>query len=737
MCCLTVKLPSLAQRIASSHYKGSADKDEDEDDVDAEYADTDAAGLREEGDAVRVGGDQDIGRVNCPGFLLSVWGKRFLRCLNHSWWRCGGEGGEGRNNSGHEEPEDGQGGKRKRKRKQKNCGWWRDDTGGPVVTRKAGEVPSQLLTISLPHHCQAMEIILADHENSFKDIDDSSNTVETSVAVVNQFALNVCAFFELLNSFSLFSNHFHDWLSCGQKLTLLCAGRTLYLLTIIAALDMRTCITWQCGEDDILSIANTLREVKYGILPQLPLFYNVPKPVGEAPETYQYHFRNIVQLDTVLTVLKQTIQNFLLISGMGLPDHSVLDSVSLPEFTAIPSNTIKTPVQTGTLGLNGRAPVQLNVIHAGGKRKEIYSHIPQQPLFIRDANDKLLSLVFTVPDSIRQSLEDAILHLEAAMPGEFREEDSQQEKFNIILPLYMVQSIRRKRIHRSCHVHRTIYAKTTMAESTSPRDSRTKPRRLLNTGGAFHPFFEYLRPQLRHLLPEEYAELDVYIEVLPLSASCPSAPFGGFVVNVNSCTWGHRDVASCAFYEAGLVFDLQLGDVLVFPSQDLTHFNLHFKGKRGTLVLHTDRQSKALVNDCNGWSVHVADMVLIPMHTVTNKGTDKVTVTTMSEGSRNQSPNVLGDSSAYIRKAMSYNLQVLDTTQELQEGQMLTKLIKQKAKRTEVEVRAFQVLEQKADESRLGQTHSGVELREHLAAKRGHKVIRGATTQASQDCTQP
>ncbi|KAJ6628617.1 hypothetical protein B0H10DRAFT_1638466, partial [Mycena sp. CBHHK59/15] len=58
---------------------------------------------------------------------------------------------------------------------------------------------------------------------------------------------------------------------------------------------------------------------------------------------------------------------------------------------------------------------------------------------------------------------------------------------------------------------------------------------------AFHPFFEYLRPQLRHLLPEEYAELDVYIEVLPLSASCPSAPFGGFVVNVNSCTWGHRD----------------------------------------------------------------------------------------------------------------------------------------------------------------------------------------------------
>ncbi|KAJ6613044.1 hypothetical protein B0H10DRAFT_2222607 [Mycena sp. CBHHK59/15] len=391
---LTVKLPSLAQRIASGHYKGSADEDEDDDeDEDAEYGDTGAA-----------------------------------------------------------------------------------------------------------------------------DLADSSNTVETSVAVVNQFALNVkknelgymLALVQLtmnVNSLKCDSKKknlskpkmteiaekyapdisrttFNDWLSCGQKLTLLCAGGTLYLFPIIAALDMRTCITRQCGEEDILSIANALREVKHGqwlplvkhlmipiqflhrlkggILPKLPLFYNVPKPVGEAPETYQYHFCNIVQLDTVFDSIET---NYPKLPARSLEwDSQTIpswDSVSLLEFTAIPSNTIKTPLafkntpipfkradrDTWTerqRSVAERAEValnlkdledKLNVIHAGGKRKrnsyvEVNTKILEsKPLFIRDANDKLLSLVFTVPDSIRQSLEDAILHLEAAMPGEFREEDSQQEKF--------------------------------------------------------------------------------------------------------------------------------------------------------------------------------------------------------------------------------------------------------------------------------------------------------------------
>ncbi|KAJ6609476.1 hypothetical protein B0H10DRAFT_1954589 [Mycena sp. CBHHK59/15] len=669
---LTVKLLSLAQRIASGHYKGSADEDEDDNkDEDAEYEDTGVAvrlcggvwtrDCVRKGDAVRVGGDQDIGRVNC--------------LVGDSCPVCGGGdsgdasttagGGEGRNNGGHEEPEDGQGRKQKRKRKQKNFRWRREDTGGPVVTRKAGEVLSRLLTISLPHHCQAMESILADLENSFKDVVNSSNTVETSVAVVegedgshvafppiyiylltlpyighqaayllrtytlpnisllipkpppslrpvnqalhrgqvtnpyptparqfplptlnfyftlvqlswdhfdifcftctprildddpiisvpkqrtrycdtvvNQFALNVkknelgymLALIQLtMNVDSLKCDSkkknlskpkmteitekyapdisrttFNDWLSCGQKLTLLCAGGTLYLLPIIAALDMRTCITQQCGEEDILSIANTLREVKHrqwlplvkhlmipiqflhglkdGILPQLPLFYNVPKPVGEAPETYQYHFCNIVQLDTVFDSIETNYPK--------LPARSLeWDSQTIPspywsslQFQATPSRPHRDTWTEWQRSVAERAEValnlkdledKLNVNHAGGKRKRNF-----KPLFIRDANDKLLSLVLTVPDAIHQSLEDAILHLEAAMPGEFREEDSQREKFK----------------YYSCHY--TWYNRFGEKGFTAPANvhpnnirndhdgqvnftQSTKPRRLLNTG---------------------------------------------------------------------------------------------------------------------------------------------------------------------------------------------------------------------------------------------------------------
>lgn len=37
---------------------------------------------------------------------------------------------------------------------------------------------------------------------------------------------------------------------------------TMYILPILAALDMRTVVTRQCSELDILSLANALRQVK-------------------------------------------------------------------------------------------------------------------------------------------------------------------------------------------------------------------------------------------------------------------------------------------------------------------------------------------------------------------------------------------------------------------------------------------------------------------------------------------
>ncbi|KAF8144148.1 hypothetical protein K438DRAFT_1632330, partial [Mycena galopus ATCC 62051] len=125
--------------------------------------------------------------------------------------------------------------------------------------------------------------------------------------------------------------------------------------------------------------------------------------------------------------------------------------------------------------------------------------------------------------------------------------------------------------------------------------------------------------QKRH--PEACVRLTAYCDVLPMNAACPSYPFGGFVLNLRAATWGHRDPGDLVLcvaiplgdftggelclYELGLKFKLQMGDVLIFPSCDLTHFNMHFQGKRGTIVLHSDRQGEEWVRNCRGWKKYI------------------------------------------------------------------------------------------------------------------------------------
>ncbi|KAJ7646270.1 hypothetical protein DFH06DRAFT_898236, partial [Mycena polygramma] len=58
---------------------------------------------------------------------------------------------------------------------------------------------------------------------------------------------------------------------------------------------------------------------------------------------------------------------------------------------------------------------------------------------------------------------------------------------------------------------------------------------------AFTDLFEFLRVALKEFLPEDTMELSMYAEELPLHASSPCYPFGGFVINLSSCTWSHRD----------------------------------------------------------------------------------------------------------------------------------------------------------------------------------------------------
>jgi len=53
--------------------------------------------------------------------------------------------------------------------------------------------------------------------------------------------------------------------------------------------------------------------------------------------------------------------------------------------------------------------------------------------------------------------------------------------------------------------------------------------------------------------------------------------------------------------EPGLVLRLRSGDAVAFPSHKVTHFNLNFKGKRASLVFHSDKAGLAWCEDGNGW----------------------------------------------------------------------------------------------------------------------------------------
>jgi hypothetical protein len=126
--------------------------------------------------------------------------------------------------------------------------------------------------------------------------------------------------------------------------------------------------------------------------------------------------------------------------------------------------------------------------------------------------------------------------------------------------------------------------------------------------------------QLRNRLPDVYDELSLFTDVLPGKEGSPVHPFGGFVLNINVITRCHRDVKDLSvclvlvigdhvggelcLLEPGLVLRLRNGDMALFPSGHVTHFNLHYKGIRASLVLHSDRAGKAWADNRNGWIGH-------------------------------------------------------------------------------------------------------------------------------------
>jgi hypothetical protein len=98
----------------------------------------------------------------------------------------------------------------------------------------------------------------------------------------------------------------------------------------------------------------------------------------------------------------------------------------------------------------------------------------------------------------------------------------------------------------------------------------------------------------------------------------PAHPFGGFVLNINVVTGAHRDFkdlkiclvlvigdhigGELCLVEPGLVLQLRNGDMAIFPSGRITHFNLHYTGTRASVVLHSDYAGKKWGESRNGWT---------------------------------------------------------------------------------------------------------------------------------------
>ena len=123
-------------------------------------------------------------------------------------------------------------------------------------------------------------------------------------------------------------------------------------------------------------------------------------------------------------------------------------------------------------------------------------------------------------------------------------------------------------------------------------------------------------------LPDQHKVFTIFCEILPLNERPATYPFPGCVINIQVATvahWDGSDKTLClvipfgkfeegqiVLWELGIVIEMMEGIILGFPSSQVMHFNLHFKGFRGSIVLHADKEVDSWIKDRNGWDSHMA-----------------------------------------------------------------------------------------------------------------------------------
>ncbi|KAF8145356.1 hypothetical protein K438DRAFT_1991879 [Mycena galopus ATCC 62051] len=496
------------------------------------------------------------------------------------------EDADGTGQSGGEEMVEGEG--TSKKGKKQKLRWRVDPEGGPPLTLKAGHVLARLLgilTTSSRRDLEELLTCLPVTESTLavaSTLDGAVERVQQLHVGLHQHELNyMLALIQLTvhvdrakkeaalqglpkvtgeSLVACFASRvarrtFLDWLSSGQKLMLVAAAGTMYILPILAALDMRTVITRQCSEEDILSVACALRQTKHG--QWLPLVRRLMVPLNHLhkhpssglssmriyfkdqgdtdTDISSYTFDQIEKLDNLFSEI-ETHYPRLPVRSKEWNNTSIDAWLPYPISDPPSTITIQTPFTFKKLKLPftqdkrdtftnkervkaAKAEVatsitdldtKLKSMHAGGKRKRdqyigINTSIAgRKPLFIRDVNKKLLSLAFKMPDHIKQALYDAIILIQAAMPGKFQDVNSMNALFQFL----------------SCHY--TWYARFAENGSGAPPDEhpfnirkdhdqkvnheqrfphqaklcRENREEFLMLAQAYENLFEWLRPQV-------------------------------------------------------------------------------------------------------------------------------------------------------------------------------------------------------------------------------------------------
>lgn len=117
--------------------------------------------------------------------------------------------------------------------------------------------------------------------------------------------------------------------------------------------------------------------------------------------------------------------------------------------------------------------------------------------------------------------------------------------------------------------------------------------------------------------PEMFEEVKADLNIIPLHDQTLASPFPCLVLNFNVVTLLHKDQkdkkgcivvvlgphtgGELCLAEPKLVLQLRHGDWVVFPSQDISHFNLHYVGQRASMVMHSDKSGLSYQQDGNGW----------------------------------------------------------------------------------------------------------------------------------------